>query len=389
MLYIIRWFKDIRGVIILKKLVASILVVSLLLCATTSYFFSANNSSGRTRPIRIGYVETDNWEDFSYTLAGIALAFQQAGILGDYEINLEEPDSSKVWKDMCDHCISDKYKFVKNMYFDMLYMKESEYSKMVNRDDVDLVLVMGTTAGKYFTEHEEKSNYMVFESADAIAAGIVKSGTERFKSNSYAHIDKTRYVKQLQAAHSLINFKKIGVVYENSESAYVYSAIDQLKDASKKFNFKIETINVDEPKNASDYDRYYKELKQAYKSLANKGVDALYLTSSLIDNNKLLSILNEDIYANNIPTIAQTSEEQVKSGALFGTSITPDFDEMGAFFVEQIREYAENGLAFDKLEQVNEVVPKIYLNYDIAKRIGLKIPFSTMLVIDKLFTKES
>lgn len=57
---------------------------------------------------------------------------------------------------------------MRDMYFNMKNMPESEYAAMVNRDDVDLVIVMGTVACKYFLEHEKKNKFMVLACADPI-----------------------------------------------------------------------------------------------------------------------------------------------------------------------------------------------------------------------------
>ena len=61
--------------------------------------------------------------------------------------------------------------------------------------------------------------------------------------------------------------------------------------------------------------------------------------------------------------------------------------EQGYFAASQIKSYLE-GTPFNELEQVNDDTPKMALNYDIAKRIKLKIPMSTMLIIDSIYTSE-
>ena len=58
--------------------------------------------------------------------------------------------------------------------------------------------------------------------------------------------------------------------------------------------------------------------------------------------------------------------------------------EQGYFAASQIKSYLE-GTPFDQLEQVNDDTPKISLNYDVAKLINLKIPLSTLLIIDSIY----
>ncbi len=354
-----------------------------IIIKTPFYYTNAENSK-----LRIGYVESEDFYDFSYQLTSIFMGLQELGVIdNNYKISTNERDSSKVWNNICDNCKSDKVEFVKDMYFDMKYMNQENYTQMVNRNDVDLVIVMGTVAGKYFLENETKNKFMVFAAADPISAGIVKSETERYKSNSFAHIDNTRYERQIKASHKILNFKKVGVVYQNTEEAYTYSAIDQLKNSAAELNFEIVEKHVDEAKGQNDYDRYYADLRKAYKELANEGIDTLYITTATIEDKELFNLLEPDIYANKIYTIAQTSESQVKSGALLGVTIQDPW-EQGYFGATQIKAFID-GTPFDQLEQVNEGIPKIYLNYDVAKLTDLKIPFSTLLITDTIYKLEN
>ena len=362
--------------------ILSVFLISILL-ANESTTYSENELT----KLRIGYVESENFDNYSRQLSGIFAGFQKLGLVeSSYKVDLNEVDTKKIWNDICSNYTSDKIEFVKDMYFDMKNMSEAEYPKMVNRDDVDLIITMGTVAGKYFLANETKNKFMVFACADPISGGIVKSETERYTDNSFAHIDRTRYERQLRAGHNIFNFKKIGVVYQDTPEAFSYSAIDKLRKLSGELNFEVVEKHVVEAQNENDYDRYYKDLKQAYKELANEGIDSLYITTATIENEKLMDLLDTDIYANNIFTIAQTSEQQVEYGALIGFVIN-DGMEQGYFAASQIKSYLD-GTPFNQLEQVNDDTPKISLNYDIAKRIKLKVPLSTMLIIDSIYASK-
>lgn len=358
-----------------------------LLCGMMSVSFTLGNTSLADKSkLKIGYVESEPFNEFAFQLSGMAIAFQEFGILDAYNVDITQEDARVVWNEICSYVSSEKsgqYQFVESMFYSMKDMSEADYPKMVNNPEVDLVIVMGTAAGKYFTDNETKNKFMVLAAADPIAAGIVESETERSNDNSYAHIDIKRYKRQIQASYKLLNFKKVGVVYEDSAAAYVYSGIDQLKAASAELEFEIITRHVNEALNEGDYDRYYADLIKAYKELADEGIDVLYITTATIEDSKLLYLLEQDIYPHEIATIAQTSENQVKYGALIGVTIQ-DPKEQGYFAASQIKAYAE-GTPFNKLEQVNEGTPKIYLNYDIAQQIGVRIPFSTLLTVDTIY----
>ncbi|MDQ5984069.1 MAG: hypothetical protein RUMPE_01101 [Eubacteriales bacterium SKADARSKE-1] len=343
----------------------------------------ASSDSQSSSILRIGYVESEEFSLYTSLLAQIALNFQKLGVLNTYNIDEANKSAKEIWLDMCNNCISGEYKFVESMWFNTKDMNENQYSKAVNNDSVDLVIVMGTSAGVYFAKNENKNKFMVFAAADPILSGIVKSETEKNNPNAFAHIDKNKYKRQIQAGHMLLNFKKIGVVYQDDAAAYAYSGIDSLKSASEELNFDIAEKHVVEAQNESDYDRYYSDLIKAYKELVLEGIDTLYVTTATIENDKLLGLLQKDIYPNKIPTIAQTDEEQVAFGSTLGVTML-DTEEQGAFAVAQIKKY-KDGTPFKDLEQVNESTPKIFINYTITQQLGIKIPFATLLIVDRIY----
>ena len=118
---------------------------SLLINDCTTY------SENELTKLRIGYVESETFDNYSRQLSGIFAGFQKLGIVeSNYKVDLSEVDTKKIWNSICNNYTSDKIEFVEDMYFNMKNMNESDYIKMVNRDDIDLIITMGTVAGKYF-----------------------------------------------------------------------------------------------------------------------------------------------------------------------------------------------------------------------------------------------
>lgn len=335
--------------------------------------------------LRIGYVESETFDLYTNLIKNIASDFQKEGVLKPY--TLDSKTGKEAWIKMCENNNSNEFKFVKDMYFNLKDMNESEYKKAINNESVDLIIAMGTTAGKYLAENETKNKFMVFGAADPILSGIIKSETEKNNPNAFAHVDRAKYKRQIQVGHKILKFKKVGVVHQDDEAAYAYSGIDSLKEAARELNFEIVIKHVDEAKDENDYDRYYKDLEKAYKELVDERIDVLYITTATIQDEKLYELLSHDIYPNKIPTMAQTSESQVKCGATLGVTLL-DSEEQAAFAVAQIKKY-KSGEDFEKLDQVNESTPKIYINYDVAEKIGIKIPFSILLITDAIYHLDS
>ncbi len=383
------------------KIIALICSICLMM---TTFFTSAeaadvSNQNKAGGSIRFGYVESEEYGSFTQLLLDMALELVEEGSIApefrskyeniNFENTLETGDTRKLWNDICDANVKGaRYQFVKEAFFDLDEMDESEYEKVANRDDVDITLSMGTASGVYLAEHEKKNKFMNMFSGDPIASQIVKSETERFDDRSFALVDQTSYVRQLDAGYKFLGFKKLGVVYEDSEDAYIYSAIDVVEKKASEYGFEVLYEHVDEPVSDDDYDRYYSELKQAYRRLVNNGVDCLLITVASIDyEEKMQELLDDYVIPSGIKTIAQDELLPVQCGALFGITLT-DCEESANHMIKQIRRYNEEGVPFDELDMVCEATPQIGVNFTTAQRIGFDISFENLQMVDYIYRND-
>ncbi len=349
--------------------------------------------------VKLGYCENFEYGSFCQVLLDIGRQLAEEGSISeefvekykdtDYEIKFEAGDTLKLWNDMCDNNVPGaRYQISRDAFFDLSEMDESEYPEMVNRDDVDIMFSMGTATGVYLAEHEETDKFMNMYSSDPIASGIVKSETERYNKNAFATIDKTPYIRQLDTGYKFLKFKKLGVVYEDNEEAYLYSAIDVVEQKAKEYGFEVLYEYVDEPRDDDDYDRYYDELKEAYRKLTERGIDCLYVTIGMIDyESKMHELLDDAIIPANIMTLAQDDFLPLPYGVMFGVTIN-DCEETAAHVVAQMRAYAEDGVPFDELDMICETTPKIGLNLSTAQEIGFSATFEDLQIIDKIFRED-
>ncbi len=267
--------------------------------------------------VRIGYIQTMEYGFFAEFLLKLAEQMEKEGSIAEgfsnkysninYEAKIEEGDTKKLWEDICANNVEGaRYQFVKEAFFDMNLMKEDQYETMANRDDVDLMFAMGTHPGVYMKEHEKKNNYMVIMAADPVASGIVKSKTERFTDNSYAEIDDNGYRRQIRAGIKFLHFKKLGIVYEDSEDGRLYAALDIVEEESEKLGFEVLTEVIPPMSTKDKGKKFYKDLKKAYRNLIDRGMDTLYITASGMDyNQKLREVLSDSILPNKIKTLGQ------------------------------------------------------------------------------------
>ena len=349
--------------------------------------------------IRFGYAEVEEYGSFTQLLLDIAREFAEEGSLNqaflekykdkDFEAVFRNGDTLKLWNDICDAQVEGaRYQFSREAFFNMDTMAESDYPQMANRDDVDIMFAMGTAPGVYLFENETKNKFMSLYAADPIASGIVKSTTERYKDNTYALMDYTPFLRQLEGGYKFLQFKRLGVVCEESEIGRLQAAVPDIELKAHELGFETVYEFVDEPVDEADEERYYREMKQAYRDLIDRGIDCLYITISSIDYESMMQeLLDDAIIPNHIKTLAQDDLTPLAYGALFGVTIS-NSEEVAAHLVEQIRSYAEEGVPFDELEMVYESTPKIGINFTTAKRIGFEIGFKDLQMVDKVYRND-
>ncbi len=380
-----------------KKVISAILCISLMVvsvCIKTDASDAVQNKAAGV--IRLGYVEGDEYGPFAQLLLDMALEFVEEGSIDksfaeqykdvNYEEKFSYGDTRKLWNAICDaNKENARYRFVREVFFDLEEMDEDEYSIIANRDDVDIMISMGTVSGVYLAENEKKTKFMNLFSANPVDSGIIKSLTERYNDYSYALVDPTTYNRQMDASFKFLGFKKLGIVYEDSEAAYQYSAIDVVKQKAQEYGFEVVCEYVDEPLGEEEYDWYYSELKKAYRKLVDQGIDCLLITVASIDyESKMQELLDDAIIPAGVMTIAQDGTVPVAYGALFGVTLT-DCEESAKHVVKQIRDYNEEGVPFDQLEMVYESTPRLAVNYTTASRIGFEIPFKNLQIVDYIY----
>ena len=75
--------------------------------------------------------------------------------------------------------------------------------------------------------------YVNFESC---SSGIIKSGQDSGLDHVHAKYEPDRYQKQIKLAYDLLDFSKLGVIYDDTEIGRIYA---NLEDIKKSLNRKI------------------------------------------------------------------------------------------------------------------------------------------------------
>jgi ABC-type uncharacterized transport system substrate-binding protein len=382
----------------LKYLFTGILVLIIIAVFQPGVVFSEknlvtqNNTNQRTISIkkwRVGYCESEPFTNYAGTLYSLLKGLNELGWLGKVDGIGYQPgqqDTAGMWRWLSSRKLSPRIEFVGDAYFSLASLKEKEYQKIrerLHREKIDFVLVMGTSAGQLLANNRYQTPVMVFSASNAIQSRIIKSVTDSGRDNVWAHMDPKRFQRQMEVFYDTFQFHKLGLVYENSPTAYGYSAIAQIEAAAHQKGFAINRIYVAEPKNDNDQERYYADLSQAYCQLSG-WADAMYLTVASIDKRRLPQLLTP-FYAQKIPVFSQLGADEVKYGALMSVS-TVDFKNLGRFGAENMVRFF-SGSALRSLQQVFASTPKIIVNLEAARKTGYRFPFEALLAADQVFPK--
>ena len=347
----------------------------------------ANNKGGK---FRLAYCETEPFTNYAGTFYALVIGLEKLGWINNTE-GLEyvkgQDDTRVMWNWLATHEISPYLEFVGDAHFTLSLMEgeqpEDAVIKRLQNQDIDLVIGMGTRAGKALANDLHQVPAAVFSTSNAVRSDIIKADNDSGNKHIWAHMDSRLYQRQMTVFHDIFQFKKMGMIYEDSSLGRIYAAVDDAQKVAAEEGFKVVSYPIKEPANDEDRERYYADLMQIHQKLARE-VDAMYLTMAPIESSRLPELL-APFYDRKIPVFSQLGTEEVMSGALISVA-RADFSGIGLFGAETIVCLLK-GQSARELPQVFENVPHIALNLEIARKIGFKPPFEILLVADEIFQR--
>ena len=339
----------------------------------------------RRNKLTVGCLISEEYFYFREELLYAGAEMEDMSVISGFDVHSKYPEARDVWKALSAAKSTGETNFIFSAadFYQYNKMSEADIDALIKNKNIDLLLVLGTAAGKLLTRRADEISYdyMVFGSADPVSSGIVAGVEERFNDRSYALVDPRLISRQIEGAYELFHFKDIGVVYEDNDAAYSYSGIGQLKEAAAAHGFNIHVRHVVESAGKEDDSRYYRDLKAAYDDLTDE-IDALYITTATIDSAMLPQLL-ADLHKAGVVTIAESTEDQVEAGVLMHISLA-DTKEDGQAMGHLIEEYAA-GADITELKQGFQFAPKIYFNRETMEKTGKKLPLEMFLTADKIY----
>ncbi len=342
---------------------------------------------------RIGYCESKNFVNYPATFNALIQGLTQLGWLTGTD-NLPyargQEDTRAMWEYLSSHDCGPYIEFVGDAYYSFNNMNESLRGetaagitdRLNKRQDLDLMIVMGTTAGQALANDARSVPLMVFSTSNAVHVGIVYSNDYSGLDQVWAHMDPDRYRQQIEVFHDIFAFKKLGMVYEDSVSGRALAAIEDVEAVAGERGFEIVRCFVKD--NQSDKNAFYREMLEAHRKIAREA-DAMYISVYTDRQAGLLPDLLAPFYEKKIPVFAQQGAAEVKNGALLSV-YRADFSGVGLFGADAITRVL-SGANPGSLPQVFVNTPNIVLNLEVADMIGYTPPFDILLIADEIYTK--
>lgn len=338
---------------------------------------------------RIGYCEGDPFVNFAGHLFGLLQGLEKLGWIESLEGLPYEPgqeDSRIMWQWLSENVKDGPLEFVEDAHYSFLLMgpdaNETVLRRLSKEGDLDLVITMGTSAGQALAVDRHKVPVMVFSSSDPVQAGIIDSMTDSGRDHVWAHCDPGHYQRQVEVFYDLFQFKKLGMVFEDSEAGRIFCAAKEIEDIAEQLGFELVYYHVEEPAGEEDKQRYFEEMLQANSRISGE-IDAFLIAVSPIETGWLQELL-VPFFQNNIPSFSQMGEQQVEKGALMSVS-RAGFSDIGLFGADTMIKILQGEKPRNMPQIFNNMI-SIALNLEAAERIGYQIPFEVLLVADKIFT---
>jgi ABC-type uncharacterized transport system substrate-binding protein len=370
-----------------------LLVISLLLLWPVAGFagqqiFKVEPTTNDGEKWRIGYYEGGAYINYQQQLTETVKGLMQLGWLETADLPRQSGESTDMlWKWLSTEAKSEYIKFIADAHYTALWEKntrikmEDEIVLRLNNDkDIDLMIGMGTWAGKGLANYRHRTNTLVFSTSNPISSGIIKSVEDSGFDHVHVRVDPKRNERQLKVFHEMIEFHKLGVVYEDSLAGRSYAAIDTIEALAKTHDFEI--IRCHTKSDISDKKLAEEGVIKCFNQLAKKA-DAIYVTQQGGVNSRSVPFLVEIANENKIPTFSQSGAGEVSYGVLASLS-RAGYKYVGQFHAETIAKVF-NGAQPNQLNQLYEEPPKIALNLKTAEIIGFDPPIVLLGATDELF----
>jgi len=376
----------------IKRFLISLIM---LFTVTSAWCFAGDKATFDTEPVdnngkpwRIAYFEGGAYTDYQKILTETIRGLMKTGWLDSQSIPDQEGEqTAQLWQWLVQNANSQYIEFVSDGHYTSNWdevtrkeMKNEIIDRLNNRNDIDLMIAMGTWAGKELSNGQHATSTMVLSTSDPLAAGIIKSVEDSGFDHIHATVDPSRYDRQVRVFHDIVGFKKLGVAYENSDNGRSYAALEVIERLGRERDFEI--VRCHTLSDISDTSMAEESVVNCFKKLASE-VDAIYVTNqggvtpnSISD---IVAVTNE----HRVPTFSQAGSEEVSKGLLLSLS-QAGFRYVGEFHASTFAKVF-NGAKPNQLSQFFEEPPRMAVNLKTAEIVGFNPPLLLLGAADEIY----
>ena len=352
--------------------------------------FSMKPTLNKGQKWRVAYYEGGEYIDYQQIFTETIKGLMDLGWIQKSEIPKQTGEqTTELWKWLSGKAKSDYVEFVSNAHYSANWdddLRKKTVDKITTRlnqkKDIDLLIAMGTWAGKDFANDKHSTPTIVLSASDPLSAGIIKSVEDSGYDHLHATVDPYRFERQVRVFHEIIGFKKLGVAYEDSVNGKSYAAIDVVEKVARERKFDI--VPCYTQSDIADTDQAEKSVIGCFQKLANT-CDAIYVTQQGGINRRSIPELVDIANEHHVPTFSQSGAEEVKYGFLVSLS-QAGFRYVGEFHAQTIAQVL-NGAMPNQLDQLFEEPPKIAINMKTAEVIGFNPPVVLLGATDEIFNE--
>lgn len=336
---------------------------------------------------RFGYMEGGQYVEYPVLLKVILEGLQNRGWL-QVEFPKETADHKQLWETLAANLKSDYIELVPDAYYapgdfdnERRPAEKAEVLARLNdKQDIDLMLALGTWAGQDLANDEHHVPVLVASASDPLGSGIVKSADDSGFDHVHAKVEPERYQRQLRLFHDIVPFSRLGMVYEDTKEGRSFAGLEAVREVALERGF--EVVECHAP--FSDIPRKEAEERvvACYNELAPK-IDAAYITLHRGVNAETLPQLLDPLYKHKIPTFSMLGSREVQQGVLMSIA-QAGFRYVGQFHADVIAKIL-NGAKPRDLNQRWQDPPKIALNLKVAEIIGYDPPVDILMAADEIF----
>lgn len=343
--------------------------------------------TNKGRKWRVGYYEGGPYINYPANLQSLAMGLHELGWIDrvSFDNKPDSTDSKEVWKALS-RVKSRHIQFVSDAHWSAGWNKDVRKGnaenaiKRLRSGDIDFMIAMGTWAGQDLANDKHSVPTIVISVSDPVKSGIIKSVENSGYDHVHARCDPMRYVNQIKLFHNMVNFRRLGIVYENTVEGRTYAAMADAEKVAAERGFQI--IKCEARFSEIDEKTAVKELIRCHEDLAPY-VDAVYVTVHRgIDFSRMQEIM-APLLQHRIPTFSMRGPEEVERGVLLSIS-RDNFLSVGKFHAETMARIF-NGAKPRELNQIFLDPKTITVNIDTAEAIGFIIPPAFLKVTDKIF----